>query len=366
MKISLVLCSDMHMDIDRANSLMETHKNHEWVSNYKLADVIVIMTCAFGLKKHSSMFVIAEILQNAKPDSTIIATGCLAKLNKTELEAIPNLEVKSLEEVSAMLAILPSSTSPQEVHTMHQNIVIISNGCLRKCSYCVYSLIEDKYTSKPMENILSEVEKLSRTESIIYLTGAHETSDYGIDLYGSRSFSTLIEQACTNFPSIDFGIGWFNPDGLTDDVIDVMKRLKNIVHIMLHLQHNDNNILRQMHRTPFEITEGKIKKLHSAIPDLKISTEVIVGFPGETDESFNGLVRFLEESRDIFYDIGVASYEPVIGTKAATLPNLPSPAIRQKRMEFIEKRFNATAFPAPEDFKPVLSSYFDACQFFNN
>ena len=152
-------------------------------------------SCAFGLKKHSSMFVIAEVLRFAKPDSTIIVTGCLAKINKTELEAIPNLEVKSLEEVSDMLAILPSSTSPQEVHTMHQNIVIISNGCLKKCSYCVYSLIEDKYTSKPMENILSEVEKLSRTESIIYLTGAHETSDYGIDLYGSRSFSTLMVQS---------------------------------------------------------------------------------------------------------------------------------------------------------------------------
>ena len=74
MKISLVLCSDMHMDIDRANSLMETHKNHEWVSNYKLADVIVIMTCAFGLKKHSSMFVIAEICktQNLTAPSSLL------------------------------------------------------------------------------------------------------------------------------------------------------------------------------------------------------------------------------------------------------------------------------------------------------
>lgn len=382
MKATLLLCSDMHMDIDRANHIMANYPNFEWVSDYKISDVIIIMTCAFGEKKHYSMYVIANVLKNAKPRSMVIATGCLAKLNKAELEAIPNLRVKSLEEVFAMLnsmenkakkltnvSSMPSSTyskAPKQVRQkIHQNVIIISNGCLKKCSYCVYPLLEESYTSKPIEEVLSEIRELSKTDEIIYLTGAHETSDYGVDLYGKRSFALLLEEACKRHPRILFGIGWFNPDGLTDEVIRVISEHKNVVHIMVHIQHNDNEILKNMKRACFEVTESKIKKLKEARPDIQISTEFIVGFPGETEECFTRLIHYLEGTRDLFQDIGVASYEPVMNTPAAALPNLPDYSVRQRRMEVIREKFNATSYPAPPDFKPLLSSYLEACFLLN-
>lgn len=361
MKIALVLCSDMHMDIDKANTLTSRYPNHEWYTDYTEADMVIIMTCAFGTKKAYSMFVIADVLKNAKPEAQIIATGCLVKLNRTELEAIPRLEVKSFDEVLQVLDKAPSSSEHQAVQKIRQNTVIISSGCRKKCSYCVYPLIEGKYKSKPMEDIICEISVMVKSEPVIYITGAQETSDYGIDLYGVRKFACLLEQICTKFPNKSFVIGWFNPEGLTEDVINVIERYKNIIHIMLHTQHNDNGILKSMHRPCLEITESKIKKLHSVRPDIQISTEVIVGFPGETEEIFNRLVLYLEENRELFCDIGVASYEPVMGTPAALLPNLPEYSVRQKRMEIIQKRFNATAYPAPEDFKPLLASFFEAC-----
>lgn len=372
MKIALILCSDMHMDIDRANTLMGNYPNHEWImdcTDCAEADVVIIMTCAFGNKKAYSMFVIADALKNAKEGATVVATGCLVKLNRAELESIPGLTVKDFYELSSILgkstlatqAPLTQVTTTRVTNRIPQNVVIISSGCLKKCSYCVYPLIEGKYKSKPLEDILCEISILAKTEPIVYITGAQETSDYGVDLYGMRKFACLLEQICEQFPKLLIGIGWFNPDGLTDEVLNVIEMHKNVIHIMLHMQHNNNNILKNMHRPCFEITESKIKKLHSVRPDIQISTEVIVGFPGETEEIFNGLVDYLEGARELFQDIGVASYEPVMGTTAATLPGLPEYSIRQKRMEIIQEKFNATAYPAPkEDFKPLLSSYIEA------
>lgn len=362
MKFSLVLCSDMHMDIEKANILLGCSENVEWVSDYTLADVIIIMTCAFGNKKRYSMFVIADVIKNAKPGSRIIATGCLTKINATELKAIPKLEVKSFEEVVKMISNTSSSTPKQMTYKIPRNEVIISNGCLKKCSYCIYPLLEKEYTSKPIEEVLSEVEELYQTKPVIYITGAHETSDYGIDLYGYKAFAKLMDSICTKFPNCKYVIGWFHPSGLTDEVIEVIKKYKNIIQIMVHVQHNDNEILKAMHRPSFESTDAKIQKLHLARPDLSISTELIVGFPGETWDKFNFLVDYLEKNKDVFQDIGVASYEPVLNTKSAQLDNLPNYEVRNERMKIIQKKFHAAGYPGPvKDFQPLLSNYFEAC-----
>lgn len=356
MNMSLILCSDMHMDIERANQLISSNLYEEWVSDYTLADIIIIYTCAFGSKKEHSMYVIADVIRNAKPGSRVIATGCLAQINKAELSVIPNLEVKSLEEVKLIVG--KSSSSKQK--KIRHNKVIISNGCLKKCSYCVYSLLEKTYSSKPISEVLAEVEDMYQIENTIYITGAHETSDYGMDLYGKRKFSELLDQICKRFPNCNYVIGWFHPAGLTDQLIDVIAKYNNIVQIMIHLQHIDNQILKDMNRPCFEWTEERILKLHKARPDLSISTEFIVGFPGETENKFHSLCEYIKSNRDIFDDIGVASYEPVLNTKAAQLANLPDYSVRNARMEFIENEYGATGYPAPPDFKPILSYYLEA------
>lgn len=354
-KISIVLCSDMHMDIEKANQLI-SNTNQDWVSDYTLADIVIIFTCAFGSKKEYSMYVIADVLRNCKPNSRVIATGCLAKINEAELNVIPRLEVKSFEEVE----LLVGKASGSKTKKIRHNKVIISNGCLKNCSYCVYSLLEKKYRSKPMKMILDEVEELYQMEDTIYITGAHETSDYGIDLYGKRNFAELLEKICTKFPNCNYVIGWFHPAGLTDQLINVITKYKNIVQIMIHRQHVDNELLRSMNRPSFEWTEKRILKLHEKRPDLSISTEFIVGFPGETEEKFHSLCDYIRSHQDIFDDIGVASYEPVLNTRAAQFDNLPAYSIRNQRMELIKNEFGAIGYPAPPDFKPILSSYLEA------
>lgn len=362
-RIAVVMCNDMHMDIERSNVLLNhiiQNGNYEVVCDYTNADIIIVQTCAFGETKKYSVQVIADVRANSHPDTNVIVTGCLISINREELEALPGIEVKSFEELIAFF-------KKSEIRTLEkivpQNRVIISEGCLKKCSYCVYPMIFEKYKSKPVEDVLLEVESLYEEETTIYLTGAQETSDYGIDLYGKRSFPYLLQSVCTKFPNCNYVIGWFHPAGLTDEMISVVSKNKNIVEIMLHIQHVSNSILKNMNRPSFEFTDGKIQKLRELRPDLVISTEIIVGFPGETQLEFQNLVKYLEKG--YFNDIGVASYEQVLGTPASIMENQIPLEIRQERLNFIKDKFGACAYFTNNNFEmSVIEEYIKAYSFF--
>ena len=357
-KISLIMCQDMHMDIERANELLANlleNPEYEVICDYTEADIIIMMTCAFGTGKTDTIWMIADVINNCRENAEIWLTGCLVSTNKKELEALPKVTVKSYEEVKAMFQ---TSTQYPE-RCISQNTIIISEGCLKKCAYCVYPMICGKYKSKPIEIILKEVEKMSEMENTIYLSGAQETSDYGIDLYHKREISHLLDEICTKYPNCQYVIGWFHPSGLTDEVLSVIQKHKNIVEIMLHIQHVDEEILKKMNRPSFLSTDEKICKLRKMRPDIAISTEVIVGFPGETNQKFESLLQYLDERE--FDDIGVASYDPVVGTEAAKLPGTIPLEVKNQRMEFIKNRYTATVYPAPiPNSSFIIKTYLDA------
>ena len=357
MKVALVICNDMHMDIANANTILNhimQSEGYEVECDYTIADIVIILTCAFGPHKMHSMRVIADVRLNAMPHAKVIVTGCLAKLNYEELSNIPKIEVKTFEEV---IRSLKEVTCVKRL--VPQNKVIISEGCLHKCSYCVYPMIVGKYKSRTMEGILEEIEKLYESESTIYITGAQETSDYGVDLYGTRKFADLMQKIVTSFPKSQYVIGWFHPEGLTDELISLIIENKNISEIMLHIQHVSDEILFNMNRTSFGKIESKLKALKGARPDLIISTEVIVGFPGESNAQFEELLKVLKKG--YFSDIGVASYEAVEGTKAANLPNQISISEKEKRMKYIENNFSATCYPADENSSnSIIDEYIKA------
>ena len=362
-KIAIIMCNDMHMDVERSNVLLNyvmQNGSYEIVCDYTIADVVIVQTCAFGEKKKYSIQVIADVRVNSRSDAKIIVTGCLLSINKEELEAIPEIEVKSFKEI---INFFKKTEISHFEKIVPQNKVIISEGCLKKCTYCVYPLIVGKYKSKPIEDVLLEVEDLYDTETTIYLTGAQETSDYGIDLYGKPSFSNLLQKICTQFPNCNYVIGWFHPVGLTDEMVSVISQNKNIVEIMLHIQHVSNTNLKKMNRPSFEFTDGKIQKLQELRPDLIISTEVIVGFPGETQLEFENLVEYLEKG--YFDDIGVASYEQVLETPASIMGNQVPLQIKQERLKFIKDKFDACAYPTSNNIEmSVIEEYVKAYSFF--
>lgn len=353
MKLSFILVNFMHMDLDKANTFIKNVKSNPEIkitTDFTEADVVILYTCAFGIaNKKCSIQMLADILINCKFEARVIVTGCLLKTNITELKEImqfqnPTFEIMSFEDVTNEFI---DSCNIQTVMPI-QNIVIISEGCRFKCSYCTYSKIFPVYKSKSLEEIYKEVELMEATESTIYITGAQETSSYGMDFnQGIPIIEVLMDKLATDFPSVNFVIGWFHPAGLTDSMISVIENHKNIVEIMLHIQHVNPEILKSMRRPDFSKTMNQIMKLRNKRKDLMISTEVIVGFPGETEEQFQELVDFL--NYHYFDDIGVASYEAVPKTIATNLPNQISYDQKVQRMNIIAKRFNATCYPTEEN-----------------
>lgn len=331
-KIAIILCNDMHMDIEKANRLLNNLKQYEITINYREADVIIIYLCALGkTNKVKSMQILADIVVNAKPSVRIIVTGCMVKTDYNLLQEFTG-EVIGFDE---LLETIGGSTSSKDYPIIKSNQVVISEGCKYNCSYCFYTQICPKYVSKPFHLIYEEVKEMDKSESTIYLTGGQETSNYGIDLQEKTSIEELVEKLAIDFPNTNFVIGWFHPAGLTDSMIEVLSKHKNIIEIGVHIQHVDEKILKSMGRPCFSRTDMQIKKLLNARPDIRISTEVIVGYPGESEEQFWKLVEYLD--RGYFYDIGVAMFESVHGTKAATLSNKVPYAVKKRRMQIISK-----------------------------
>lgn len=363
-KISVILCNNMHMDIENANKLLtviqDSNKNstncRTIETDYTQADEIIIITCAFGNGKLESLRIISDVVSNMRNDAKLIITGCMVK---TDLELLLDVKEDALVlDFETVLKIFSENEVSNIRQFIPQNKVIISTGCKKKCSYCVYPNIADKYVSKPKEQILSEVERMHENETTIYITGAQETSDYGIDLYHESGYniSNLVDDICTKYPDCNFVIGWFHPSGLTDEFISVLEKHKNIIEIMIHIQHVSGRILRLMRRPSFSFTEGRLQKIKQIRPDLAISTEVIVGFSGETEAEFLNLVKYLDNAG--FADIGVASYEQVENTPAAKLTQLPK-EVRTERMNFLLNRYKgSSSYPAPNFEESDLNAYY--------
>lgn len=353
-RISVILCNNMHMDIENANKLLAKIKSsNEHSTEYRVietdytkADVVIIITCAFGNGKLKSLSIVADVVANMRSDAKLVLTGCMVKTNRELL-----LDVKEdalVLDFDTVLGIYSNNNDKSESSPcIPQNKIIISNGCRKKCSYCVYPNITNKYVSKPKEEIFSEVEKMQENETTIYITGAQETSDYGIDLYHKDEYNiaNLAYDICTKYPDCNFVIGWFHPAGLTDEFISVLEKCKNIIEIMVHIQHVSDHILKAMNRPKFSFTDERITKIKKVRPDIAISTEVIVGFPGETEADFLNLVKYLDTEG--FDDIGVASYEQVANTPAAELPQIPK-ITRIERMNFMLNRYKgSSSYPTP-------------------
>ena len=363
-RVSVILCNNMHMDIENANKLLTAiqcfnkHSNNCWTieTDYTKADVIIILTCAFGNGKFNSLRIISDVALNMKNDVKLIITGCMVK---TDLELLLNVKEDALVlDFETVLKIFSEDDVSNIRQFIPQNKVIISTGCKKKCSYCVYPNIAGEYVSKPKEQILSEVERLYENETTIYITGAQETSDYGIDLYhkGGYNIANLVDDICTKYPDCNYVIGWFHPAGLTDEFISVLEKHKTIIEIMVHIQHVSNRILKLMKRPSFSFTEAKLQLIKQVRPDLAISTEVIVGFSDETEAEFLNLVKYLDNAG--FADIGVASYEQVENTPAAKLTQLPK-EVRTERMNFLLNRYKgSSSYPAPDFEESDLNAYY--------
>ena len=211
----------------------------------------------------------------------------------------------------------------------------IAEGCSNRCTYCAIPYIRGPYISRKIEEILEEAKKLARDGIKEIILIAQDTTKYGIDIYGKPMLSELLNKICNIecFEWIRFLYAY--PESINDELIETVRKNKKICNYFdIPIQHISSKILKMMNR-PNQNIPDLIHKIREQIPDVILRTSLIVGFPGEDENSFQMLYDFVKETK--FDKLGVFTYSKEDGTPAAKLKNQIHYGTKKKRYNEIMK-----------------------------
>jgi ribosomal protein S12 methylthiotransferase len=245
------------------------------------------------------------------------------------------VEPLPVREGAAEQEVRPGGVAPDprrlKTGTPYSAYLKIAEGCNNRCSYCAIPLIRGPYVSKPYEQVLAEAKDLAARGVKELIVVAQDTTVYGADLYGRLRLAELLR----DLNDID-GIHWIRvlylyPNTFTDELIEAFATLPKLCHYVdIPLQHASERLLKAMNRhDSMAHTRELLAKLRKRIPDIVIRTTFIVGFPGETEEDFDILKRFVEEQR--FENAGVFPYSREENTVAASLPDQIPEEVKEDR-----------------------------------
>ena len=315
--------SEMLMGLMEANGYKCTHDSDD-----PQGEIVVVNTCGFiNDAKEESINTILEFAQ-AKTEGRIeklFVMGCLSERYLADLEQeIPEVDgwygkfnykklLKDLKgEDFAACEGKRHITTPR-----HYAYIKISEGCDRHCAYCAIPLITGKHQSRPMQEILDEVEYLVSQGTKEFNVIAQELTYYGVDIDGKQHIAELIEKMA----DIE-GVEWIRlhyayPTHFPFDLLRVIREKKNVCkYLDIALQHISDNMLTRMRRhVTKEETYELVRRMREEVPGIHIRTTLMVGFPGETDEDFEELKEFVKWAR--FERMGAFAYSEEEGTYSA-------------------------------------------------
>ena len=323
------------------------------------AQIIIVNSCAFleSSRKEAieTVFDVNELRKTGKLEK-IVLTGCMPQkfvadmfdefkevdvfLGTGDYEYLPEaIELAYQGERVNFVGKAKEFKEKKRVVTtpLHYAYLKIADGCDNHCTYCLIPSIRGKYRSEKEEDLVAEAQSLGDVKELILV--AQDVTRYGEDIYGENKFAELLRKlsALDNIGSIR--ILYCYPDKLTDELIAEIKNNNKIIkYLDIPLQHADPVVLKRMNRKG--TGEGYLKliaKLRKEIPDIAIRSTFIAGFPGETEEQFENLLKFIKDERGVFRLFegrGNAGLSPVRPDrrKSETKP-------RQKTLRRSEKSF---------------------------
>ena len=347
MKIDIITlgCSKNLVDSERLMRQLEA-VGYEVEHDAELltGDIAVVNTCGFiADAQEESINMILELAQRKEEGSLkkLYVMGCLSERYMDDLgKEIPEVDkyygkfdwtnlLKDLgHEYNAAIANERHITTPA-----HYAYLKISEGCSRKCAYCAIPIITGAHRSRPMEEILDEVRHLVTCGVREFQIIAQELTFYGLDLYKERRIAHLVQEIA-NIPGVEWiRLHYAYPTDFPMELLDVIARNKNVCkYLDIALQHVSDNVLGAMHRhITSEETYALIEQIRSKVPGIHLRTTLMVGFPGEGDEDFEELCRFVRWAR--FERMGAFAYSEEQGTPSARLyeDNIPE-EIKQERL----------------------------------
>jgi tRNA-2-methylthio-N6-dimethylallyladenosine synthase len=323
------------------------NKGYKEFDDWKKADLVIINTCIVRESAENRVYgLINEINKLNQKDNKkikIIVTGCLAGLAHKDKSGKKLAQLKrDFPEVSEFLPIEKISFKIDPIRDKKRLALIpVSFGCSNFCSYCIVPFARGMEISRKMEEILKEVDCVIKSGFKEVLLIGQNVNSYGSDLNGTTSvsmgkkrfkssFHKLLEEvAKKDLKKISFVSS--NPWDFSDELIEVISKYSNIDHLLhLPIQSGDDEILKKMNRghTSKEYLE-LVKKIRTKVLDVRFSTDIIIGFPGEDEKAFQNTVNLCKKAKfEIAY---LNKYSPRKGTVSAKLYKDEIPQKEKKR-----------------------------------
>lgn len=329
------------------------------------ADIYIINTCTVtNMADRKSR----QMLRRAKelnPNSIIVACGCYAQVAKEELEKIPEIDLiygtneknKIADLIDPLGTFNNGSSVPfgskteiketKVTDVMYQKefldfgvtdytektraVIKVQDGCDRFCSYCIIPYARGHVRSRKIQNVVEEIRTIAQKGiKEVVITGIHLAS-YGKDFKPHAELIDLLEEI-NKIEGIErIRLGSLEPTLITEEFLERLSKLEKICdHFHLSLQSGCDETLKRMNRryTTKEFEEG-VELLRKYYKNVALTTDIIVGFPGETEEEFNETYQFLKKIN--FYQMHIFKYSPRKGTKAAVMPNQIDGNIKEQR-----------------------------------
>jgi ribosomal protein S12 methylthiotransferase len=324
------------------------------------AGILLVNTCGFiESAREESYAVLEELAQGKKPGQLLVAAGCMTqRYGQDVLEKVPGIDgllgTRRWMDILQVVSALREKGSPQPLYHLPEVPVVgedpqgtigahiqgtsaylkIADGCRRPCAFCAIPGIKGTVISRPREKVLSDAVYLgSQGVKEINLI-AQDTTDYGHDLGEKDGLAHLLEDITASVPDLSWlRILYAYPGYITDRLIDVMAEKDQILpYIDIPLQHADPELLRAMRRpADMDWIYRTVEKLRDRMPDLALRTTFIVGYPGETEHSFEMLLDFMKEIR--FDRVGVFDFSFEPGTASEVLGDPIPSQVKMERKE---------------------------------
>ena len=334
------------------------------------ADVYIVNTCTVTNMSDRKSRQMLRRVKSRNKDAILVACGCYAQVAKEELEDLKEIDlVLGNDEKKDIVRYVNDYMENREKSlilsdVMHRKefvdfgtttytektraVIKVQDGCDRFCSYCIIPYARGRVRSRQLESVVQEVTEIAKKGiKEVVITGIHIAS-YGKDFIGKNISLINLLEAINKVEGIQrIRLGSLEPMIITSDFVTRLKKLDKICeHFHLSLQSGCDETLKRMNRRyNTSDFESVVELLKSAYPDVALTTDIIVGFPGETEEEFNKTYDFLKKIK--FYKMHVFKYSQRDGTKAAVMPNQVSANIKDERSNKLielsnnnEKEFN--------------------------
>ena len=324
------------------------------VDNIDEADIVIVNTCYVKLPTEDKMTFRIQKLQKEYPDKKIIVGGCMVEIDPEKLDKIgpdvswigPHQLNKSASVVNATYCgdviretgfskeskvCVPKVGDESLIH-----ILQICEGCLGACTFCCTRFARGPLNSYPIADIVGEAQRAIENGACEIQLTAQDTAAFGQD--SGEKLSDLVKEVANLKGDFRVRVGMMHPKNIlndVDEIIDAMKHPKVYDFIHLPVQSGSDKVLSEMRRGhTVEQYRGIVSKFKKEIPDVTLATDIIVGYPTESDEDFDETVKLLEEIRPSI--IHLSKYQHRKGAISSSLPEIPR-EIMKKRSKFLSQ-----------------------------